>query len=286
MREVVLLSFTAALNPTLLTATTVMLLLPHPTTLMLGYLLGALLVSITLGLLIVFALQDSSVVGTTQHTLSPVADLVLGGIALVIALVLGTEREKPYTERRASRRKDKDPPKWRQALSRGTARTTFVIGICLTLPGASYIAGMTKLAKLDYSTAETVLIVIGFNVVMLSLLELPLLAFRLAPDWTPHAIDRTRAWAGPARQEVRRLRSLTDRGKPGREGTHRAAVTVYAYTAVEPRLERRLARRGVDAVDEQVRAHARRRCRSGCARRSGTGRRRCGRRGTPASSSR
>src|SRR4051794_35793286 len=112
MREVVLLSFTAALNPTLLTATTVMLLLPHPTTLMLGYLLGAMLVSITLGLLIVFALQDSSVVGTTQHTLSPVADLVLGGIALVIALVLGTEREKPYTERRASRRKDKDPPKW------------------------------------------------------------------------------------------------------------------------------------------------------------------------------
>ena len=46
---------------------------------MLGYLLGAMLVSVTLGLLIVFALQDSSVVGTTQHTLSPVADLVLGG---------------------------------------------------------------------------------------------------------------------------------------------------------------------------------------------------------------
>jgi hypothetical protein len=196
MREVVLLSFTAALNPTLLTATTVMLLLPHPTTLMLGYLLGAMLVSITLGLVIVFALQDSSVVSSTQRTLSPVADIALGGIALVVALVLGTGREKPYTERRASRRKDKDPPRWRQALSRGTARTTFVIGICLTLPGASYIAGMTKLAKLDYSTAETVLVVIGFNVVMLSLLELPLLAFRLAPDWTPHAIDRTRAWAG------------------------------------------------------------------------------------------
>ncbi len=196
MREVVLLSFTAALNPTLLTATTVMLLLPHPTTLMLGYLLGALLVSITLGLLIVFALQDSSVVGTTQHTLSPVADIVLGAIALLIALVLGTEREKPYRERRASRRKDKDPPKWRQALSRGTARTTFVIGICLTLPGASYIAGMTKLAKLDYSTAATVLVVIGFNVVMLSLLELPLLAFRFAPEWTPNAIDRTRSWVG------------------------------------------------------------------------------------------
>ena len=39
---------------------------------------------------------------------------------------------------------------------------TFVIGICLTLPGASYLAGMSKLAKLNYSTAATVLVVIGF----------------------------------------------------------------------------------------------------------------------------
>lgn len=196
MGEVVLLSFTAALNPTLLTATTVMLLLPHPTRLMFGYLLGAMLVSITLGLVIVFALQESSAVSTSQHTLSPVADIALGGIALVMALVLGTGRERPYRERRASRRKDKAPPKWQQVLSRGSARTTFVIGICLTLPGASYIAGMTKLAKLNYSTAGTVLVVIGFNLVMLILLELPLLAFRFAPDWTPNAIDRAKGWIG------------------------------------------------------------------------------------------
>jgi hypothetical protein len=56
----VLLSLTAALNPTLLTATTVMLLLPSPTALMLGYWLGAMLTSITLGLVIVFSLQGSS----------------------------------------------------------------------------------------------------------------------------------------------------------------------------------------------------------------------------------
>jgi Sap, sulfolipid-1-addressing protein len=196
MGEVVLLSFTAALNPTLLTATTVMLLLDHPARLMLGYWVGAMMTSITLGLLIVFALQGSSAVSTTKHTLSPVADIVLGGIALVLALVLGTERERGYRERRATRKKDKDPPKWRRALSRGTARTTFVIGALLTLPGASYIAGMTKLAKLDYPAAGTVLVVIGFNLVMLILLELPMLAFRVAPEWTPNAIDRVQGWIG------------------------------------------------------------------------------------------
>ena len=50
MSQVILLSLTASLNPTLVAATTVMLLLPSPKKLMLGYLLGAYMTSITLGL--------------------------------------------------------------------------------------------------------------------------------------------------------------------------------------------------------------------------------------------
>ena len=49
MGEVILLSLAASLNPTLVAATTVMLLLPDPSKLMVGYLLGALMTSITLG---------------------------------------------------------------------------------------------------------------------------------------------------------------------------------------------------------------------------------------------
>ena len=57
MGQVILLSLTASLNPTLIAATTVMLLLPSPSKLMLGYLLGAYVTSITLGLVIVFSLS-------------------------------------------------------------------------------------------------------------------------------------------------------------------------------------------------------------------------------------
>ena len=46
--RVLLFSITAAFNPTLLAATTVMLLLPKPKRLLLGYLCGALFTSITL----------------------------------------------------------------------------------------------------------------------------------------------------------------------------------------------------------------------------------------------
>ncbi len=197
MSQVILLSLTASLNPTLVAATTVMLLLPSPSKLMLGYLLGAYMTSITLGLVIVFSLSNSSTTNTTENTISPAVDIALGAIALAVSFVLYTGRHERFSERRRARKAakpDKGPPRWQQELSKGSARTTFIVGALLTLPGASYLAGLHDIHDLKYSTATTVLIVIGFNVVMLWLLEVPLASFLIAPEWTPRAIDRAKAW--------------------------------------------------------------------------------------------
>jgi hypothetical protein len=197
MSEVILLSLTASLNPTLVAATTVMLLLDKPARLMLGYLLGAYMTSITLGLVIVFSLSGSSASNTTQNTISPAVDIGLGAIALAVSFVLHTGRHERLRERRRARKAakpDKGPPRWQRELSKGSARTTFVVGALLTLPGASYLAGLDQIHKLNYSTTVTVLLVIGFNLVMLWLLEVPLIAFVAAPDWTPHAIERAKVW--------------------------------------------------------------------------------------------
>ncbi len=196
MGQVFFFSITAAFNPTLLAATTVMLLLPSPKRLLLGYLLGAMFTSITLGLLIVFSLSDSSTVSTTQNTLSPAADFTLGGILLLLALVLATGRDQGFRERRRQKKeeKPKKEPRWQRFLSKGRARDTFVVGALLTLPGGSYLAGLDAMAKQDLSTVETVLTVLGFNLIMLTLLELPLIGYTFAPDWTPRAVDRFKAW--------------------------------------------------------------------------------------------
>jgi len=197
MGQVFLLSLLAALNPVLVGASTVMLLLPNPKLLMFGYLLGALMTSITLGLVIVFALKGSSAVSTTENTISPAVDLALGAILLLAAFVLGTGRDKRIAERRQKRKgpkEDKGPPRWKQALSKGSARTTFVVGALLTLPGGSYLAGLDQIEKQKLSTSATVLTVVGFNLIMLMLLELPLLGFVVAPDWTPGAVERSKAW--------------------------------------------------------------------------------------------
>jgi hypothetical protein len=175
------------------------MLLPNPVRLMLGYLIGALLTSITLGLLIISALEGSSAVATTKNTLSPSATIALGCIALVGALVLGTDRHLGKADRRESgdhNRKEKGPPRWQRALGRGSARVTFVVGALLTLPGASYLAGLTRIDRANYSAPRTVLTVIVFNLIMLALLEIPLICFVIAPNWTPRAIDRAKAWVG------------------------------------------------------------------------------------------
>ena len=197
MSQVILLSLTASLNPTLVAATTVMLLLDKPSRLMLGYLFGAYMTSITLGLVIVFSLSNSGATNTTENTISPAVDIGLGAIALAISFVLYTGRHERLRERRQQRKAatpDKGPPRWQRELSKGSARTTFVVGALLTLPGASYLAGLHDIHDLKYSTTATVLLVIGFNLVMLWLLEVPLASFLVAPEWTPRAIERAKLW--------------------------------------------------------------------------------------------
>ena len=202
MGEIVVLALIAAFFPVLVAATTIMLLLPHPLKLMIGYWLGAMTTGITLGLVIVFALQGSGFEKTAKHTAHPAFVLALAGILLVVVLVLATGRDRPYRERRAARKRakqeeeKKEPPRWQRMLSTGSPRTTFVVGLLLSFPGASYLAALDKLGKLHYSTVVTVLVVIGFCLVQLALLEIPMIAFWIAPEQTPAAIDRVKAWAG------------------------------------------------------------------------------------------
>jgi hypothetical protein len=202
--DVFLLSLVAMFNPSLLAAVTVMLLLPEPKRLMVGYLLGAYLTSITLGLVIVFALPGSSTESTSKHTIGPLEDIVLGLLLWALALVLRTGRDKPFQERRREKKEEK--LKAREAagkpteslplrmLGRGDPKVTFVVGIVLSFPGVSYLDALDHIHKLDPGTVPTVLLVIFFCVMQQLLLELPLLGYVFAPGRTQDTVTRFRGW--------------------------------------------------------------------------------------------
>ena len=200
MGEFFLLGFFAAVNPTLLAAVTVMLVLPHPKRLLLGYLLGAYLTSITLGVLIVFTLNNSSAVSTTKRTLSPIEDLVIGALFLLLAYVLGSARGHALSEWRRERKeakragKEVKDPLPQRMLGRGSARIAFVVGAALTLPGVSYLTALHRLDLENLSAPLNVLAVIAFNLIMLLLLEVPLIGYALRPERTQAAVERFKDW--------------------------------------------------------------------------------------------
>ena len=86
------------------------------------------------------------------------------------------------------------PPRWRRLLSKGSARDTLVVGVLLSFPGASYIAGMDLLHKQNLTTPLTVLSVLAFNVIMLALLEVPLLGYTIKPEATEAAVAGVSDW--------------------------------------------------------------------------------------------
>ncbi|HEY2716798.1 MAG TPA: GAP family protein [Solirubrobacterales bacterium] len=194
--SILLFGLMSALNPTLLAAVTIMLLLPSPKRLMVGYLLGAYLTSIALGLLIVFELHGDASVASAKRTLSPIADLVLGGLLVTAGLVLKDRRMRARSERhkaaKAAKEKKESIPE--RLLGRGDPRITFFVGVILTFPGASYLAALAKTSKLDVADAWIVLIVVGLCLLQQLLLELPIVAYALRPEWAKGAIASFREW--------------------------------------------------------------------------------------------
>lgn len=195
------LALLAMVNPTLLAAVTVMMLLPNPKKLMFGYLLGAYLTSISVGLLIVFSLHGSASAESARHTLSPLEDIVIGLIALLVGYVLITGRGGKLRERRQRRKeaKQKGPAKEslpERLLGRGSARITFALGVVLTFPGVSYLTALDRMSKLDAPDVALVALVVVFCLIQELLLELPLIGYAFAPDWTQDAVTRFRSWLG------------------------------------------------------------------------------------------
>ncbi len=203
--EIFLLSLVAIFNPTLLAAVTIMMLMPNPKRLMLGYLLGAYTTSIASGCVIVTVLGgSSSETSSAKHTISPALDLVIGLLSLSLAWVLRTERDEPFEKRRRAKKEAKLAAKRAagkpteslplRMLGKGDPRVTFLVGAILSFPGASFLAAMDRIHKLDAGTVASVLLILYFCLMQQIILEVPLLGYVFAPENTRDRVDRFKAW--------------------------------------------------------------------------------------------
>jgi hypothetical protein len=193
--EILLLALLAMFFPALLAVVLVALRARHPQLLLASFLAGGLLSAITVGLVIVFSLQDASVDSTSSSHLDPVVYIVFGALSLLAAWVvrrkqLLVKKEKDPDVAEA----EEKPDRLERALDRG-APYAFVAGILLcAIPGFSALVAMKDIAQLGYSTTATAAVVVGFYLIMFAFIELPLIGFSVAPEQATAKAVAFNAW--------------------------------------------------------------------------------------------
>ena len=197
MGDVFVIAVLAALDAGLLAATVVLLGRPRPARQLLAYLVGCMGFSIGIGLVIVLALHGSSVVKHPDPAVSAVIEIAAGALLLVVAVAVVLGRHAQWRPRR--RRHDgADAHKRRslseRALGNDSLWIAWAAGALYSVPGAYYLAGLALLVKLDQPASIDVVAILGFNLVMFALLELPLLGFLVAPDRARALTERLNRW--------------------------------------------------------------------------------------------
>ena len=95
---------------------------------------------------------------------------------------------------------DKEP--WSERiLARGSVPIVFAAGLAINIPGAAYLIGLKDIAAGHHSTATEVVLILGFNLIMFLLAEVPLVGLFLAPEQTGALVRRFNDWlSGHSRQ--------------------------------------------------------------------------------------
>ncbi len=188
--DLLVLAIGAAFYPTLLAVVVILLGRPQPARLLLFFLLGALSISVTIGLAAVFVLQPENF-GGHEHSVGAWVNLVAGMLALVgAALLLRAHRRA----RMRGPAPESTPSRSQRALSHGSGWIAFAAGIFLDLPSIFYLVGLKDIALGDYSALESVLLVLGFNLIMFALIEVPLVAYAVWPESTQARVQRLNDW--------------------------------------------------------------------------------------------
>jgi Sap, sulfolipid-1-addressing protein len=162
---------------------------PHPKRLLAFFLAGAWLASLSIGLVAVFALEGAGLGSSSRQAFSAGVYFGLGCVALVAGWYFLRTEPKPKKPK-----KDSGPSMTQRVLTKDSAWLVFVLGIVLDLPGVWYLIALKDIGLSDWSTTEKVLALVGFNIIMFSFVEAPLIGYLVARDWTHRQVERFNSW--------------------------------------------------------------------------------------------
>jgi hypothetical protein len=215
MLEVAPLALASAVDPVLIAAVAVMLSRRKAASLLVAYLVGGAAVSVGAGVLILFALGKAGLGAGTGTVESPGIDVGAGAALLILAVVIATGAGRRAVAIASVRRRDgrgsesgagparPEKPSLRERVrSVESPWIAALAGVAWGVPGAFYLAALALIARSGVAAANAIVTIVAFNLVMFGPVELPLLAFFIAPDRTRAAVQRISAVASSHRRTL------------------------------------------------------------------------------------
>ena len=182
------LALLSALSPTALLIAAVYLGSARPGLTSLFYLVGAVLMSVVMGVVVLFALRSAGLNHPDQHAARYGLRLGLGVLFVAAAIFLATRKPR-----------SRDPAKAQHGLvSRMVAdpapQSAFVVGLLVFAPGITFVAALQVIATAQASPDLTALAVILVVVINVLLVWLPIALHLVAPKATEQRLKAFNGW--------------------------------------------------------------------------------------------
>ena len=186
--SLLVMAFAVSLEPFRIGMTVLMLNRPRPMLQLLAFLCGGFAMGLTVGLVVLFALRRV-LLGSTYFTL-PRVQIFIGVLALVVAAVLAAGA--------ATGRSGPRPQRLRTLLQRLlNSRSLWMSGLAglgIALPSVDYLAALAVILASGAAATTQVGALLMFNVVAFAAVEIPLLAYLLAPQATRASMTALNDW--------------------------------------------------------------------------------------------
>lgn len=191
-----------SLEPFRIGMTVLMMNRPRPLLQLLVFLTGGFAMGITVGVIVLFILRPA--LGSAHFTL-PRVQIVVGAVLLINAAVVATGLVRLRGEEAAAGRFTRFAPlaaRARRLLDGRSLWTAGVAGLGIALPSVDYLAVLALIVASGAEAAVQFGALLLFNVVAFGFVEIPLIAYVVAPQRTRATLSSLQDWLRTRRRRA------------------------------------------------------------------------------------
>jgi hypothetical protein len=218
MQEIFLLAFACAgsLAVQLLAIVLVILTRPKPKPLLWSFYATAMIVSVGISAIVLWVFRTKgTILGTTSHKVNPTVYIVVGVIALGVAVFAATKRGRELIGRemekgekdakpkgdgsiadKARAKADKVKSDAAAALKRGSVWVAIGAGVFMAAPSPFSLGAVGIMVRNDYRLPTQLLLIVAFSAITYIVVEIPVISYLFWPEGTAARVEAFSVWLG------------------------------------------------------------------------------------------